>query len=85
MTFLQKSYDEYTKVEKTVLMIMSYEGANNEEELEMVLVINDYNNVNLVIPTVTTVTTALKMTTKTFLMKMLKTKSKQPSKPLSTQ
>ena len=39
MTFLQKSYSEYTKVEKPVVVTTSYEGSNNEEELEIVSVI----------------------------------------------
>ena len=44
MTFLQKSYVDYNKVEKPVLVTISYEGSNDEEELEMVLVINGNNN-----------------------------------------
>ena len=35
---------DYNKVEKPVLVTISYEGSNDEEELEMVLVINGNNN-----------------------------------------
>ena len=34
VTFLQKSYNEYSKVEKPILVTTSYEGLDNEEELE---------------------------------------------------
>ena len=47
MTFLQKSYSEYTKVEKPLVLTMSHEGLD-EEELEMVAVVNSNNNVNVV-------------------------------------
>ena len=40
VTFLQKSYCEYSKVEKPVILIKSYEGSDNEEELEIVPVDN---------------------------------------------
>ena len=46
VTFLQKFYIEYTKVEKPVLVTMSYEGLNDEEELKMVSIVNENNNVN---------------------------------------
>ena len=48
MTFLQKSYGEYSKVEKPAVLNMSYEGSNDEEELEIVPVDNKNNNVNVV-------------------------------------
>ena len=35
VTFLQKSYGEHSKVEKSVLLTTSYEGLDDEEELEM--------------------------------------------------
>ena len=41
MTFLQKSY---SKVEKSVLVTMSYVGLDDEEELKTVSVINKHNN-----------------------------------------
>ena len=44
MTFLQKSYIEYSKVEKPVLVTTSYEGLDDEEELKMVPVVNQSNN-----------------------------------------
>ena len=44
MTFLQKSYGEYSKDEKPVLVTRSYKGL----DLEMDPVINDYNNINVV-------------------------------------
>ena len=48
MSFLQKSYSEYTKVDKPVVVTKSYEGSENEEEeLTVPLVINN-NNVNAV-------------------------------------
>ena len=64
---------------------MSYDELDDKEKLKMVPVINNYNNVNIVIPTEATVMTTSKMITKTFLMKTLTKKSKQPPKPLSTQ
>ena len=44
MTFLQKSYNEYNKVEKSTLVTTSYEGSDDEEELEAVSIINQNNN-----------------------------------------
>ena len=44
VTFLQKSYRDYSKVEKPVLVTTSYEGYNEEEELETVPVMDNYNN-----------------------------------------
>ena len=47
--FLQKSYSEYSKVEKPVLVTMSYDGSDEEEELKMVpIVIQNNNNYNVV-------------------------------------
>ena len=47
LSFLQKSYRDYNKVKNPVLVTMSYEGMDDEEELKMVPVINhddnDYN------------------------------------------
>ena len=41
VTFLQKSYHEHTKVEKLVVVTMSYEGQDEEEELQIANVVND--------------------------------------------
>ena len=49
MTFLQKSYGEYSKVKKPVLVTMSYEGLDEEEELKMVPIINNNNNNNNIV------------------------------------
>ena len=46
MNFLQKSYGEYSKVEKPVLVTMSYEGLDDEEELETVPIVSKNNNNN---------------------------------------
>ena len=48
MTFLQKSYSEYTKVEKPAMLTMSYEGSDEEEEPKMVPVVINNSNVNVV-------------------------------------
>ena len=48
ITFLKKSYGEYTKVEKPVLVTIRYEGSNGEEELETVPIVKTNNNVNIV-------------------------------------
>ena len=40
VTFLQKSYGDFSKVEKPVLVTRSYEGLDDEEKLEMIPVIN---------------------------------------------
>ena len=48
VSFLQKSYGEYSKVEKPAVLNMSYEGSDEEEELETVPVENNNNNVNIV-------------------------------------
>ena len=48
MTFLQKSYGEYTKVEKPVVVTMSYERLDKEDELETVHVVVNNSNVNVV-------------------------------------
>ena len=48
-TGLQKSYNHYNKVEKSVLVAKSYERLNDEEELKMVPVVNQNNdNYNVV-------------------------------------
>ena len=46
--FLQKSYGEYTKVEKPSVLTMSYEGSDEEEEPEMVSVVINNKNINVV-------------------------------------
>ena len=49
ITFLQKSYEsygEYSNIEKSALLTMSYEGLDGEEELEMVPILNQNNNNN---------------------------------------
>ena len=48
MTFLQKSYGEYTKVDKPVVVTTSYEGLSKEEELKTVPAAINNNNVNVV-------------------------------------
>ena len=48
VTFLQKSYSEYNKVEKPVVLTTSYEGSDEEEELKTVPVVNNNNTVNVV-------------------------------------
>ena len=47
VTFLQKSYGEYSKVEKPVVLNTSYQGSNGEEELEIVPLYNKNNDVNV--------------------------------------
>ena len=44
VTFLQKSYGKYTKVEKPVLVITSCEGSDDEEELKLFPIVNNNNN-----------------------------------------
>ena len=50
VTFLQKSYGDFNNVENHALVTISYEGLDDEEELEMVTIIsenkNDYNVVS---------------------------------------
>ena len=48
MTFLQKSYGEYAKVEKPAALTTSYEGLDEEEEPEMVPVLINNSNINVV-------------------------------------
>ena len=48
MTFLNKSYGEYSKVKKHVILTTSYEGSDNEEEPEIVPVEYNNNGVNMV-------------------------------------
>ena len=48
VTFLQKSYGEYRKVEKPVILNKNYEGSNDEEKLKTVPVDNKNNDVNVV-------------------------------------
>ena len=47
MTFLQKSYGDYSKVENPFLVTMSYEGLDDEEELKTVSIISNNNENNL--------------------------------------
>ena len=44
MTFLQKSYGEYNKVKKLVLVTTYYEGSDDNEELETVPIVSQNNN-----------------------------------------
>ena len=44
VTFLQKSYGDYSKVENPVLVIMSYDRSDDEEELKTVPIISKINN-----------------------------------------
>ena len=48
VTFLQNSYGECTKVEKPAVLTVSYEGQDEEEELEIVPIENNNNKVNVV-------------------------------------
>ena len=48
VTFLQKSYSEYTKVDKPVVVTTSYEGSTKEEKLKIVPVVINNNNLNVV-------------------------------------
>ena len=48
MTFLQKLYSEYTKIEKPILVITSYEGLDDDEELKMIPIVNNNNNIDVV-------------------------------------
>ena len=82
MTFLQKSYGEYSKIEEPLLISMSYEDSDEKEELKTVPIIskNNFENFN----SDSTVTLKTKITTKTFSTKILMTKSKRPPKPLSS-
>ena len=41
-------YGEYSKVEKPVMVTTSYEGSDEEKELEKVPVINNYDNINVI-------------------------------------
>ena len=47
MTFLQKSYGQYSKVKKPVLVTTSYEGLDEDEELQTDPIISSNNNNNL--------------------------------------
>ena len=44
MTFLHKSYGDYSKIEKPVLVTTSYEGSNDKEGLETVPIVNQNND-----------------------------------------
>ena len=72
MTFLQKSYGEYSKVEKPGVVTTSYEGLNDDEELKTVLIV-----IFIKIPNVT------KNDSIFFPKKLLMMKLKQPPHPLS--
>ena len=48
MSFLHKSYSEYTKVDKPVVVTASYEALDDKEEHETVPVLNNNNNINIV-------------------------------------
>ena len=48
MHFYKKSYEDYSNVEKPVLMRTSYKWSDDDEKLKMVPVINkNYNNYNI--------------------------------------
>ena len=67
MTFLQKFYFEYTKVEQPVVVTTSYEGLDKEEELKTVTVVINNNSINNVSDfDVTQVKNSSKMMMKTF-------------------
>ena len=44
MAFLWKSYNEHSKVEKTVMVATSYEGLDDEEELQTVPIVSKIND-----------------------------------------
>ena len=48
VTFLNKSYSEFYKVENPVILTMSYEGSDGEEELEIASKNNNNSDVNIV-------------------------------------
>ena len=75
VTFLQKSYGDYSKVKKPVLT-MSGEGSDDDEELKTVPVINQNNKFIIL--------RVMKKVNKTFSTRILMKKLKQPPRPLST-
>ena len=80
VTFLQKSYGEYSKVEKPVLVTTSCESSDDEEEFEMVPKINNYENSNVVNDSISD--NDSEGDNVTFLMKILMMKLKQTPKTL---
>ena len=66
VTFLQKSYGDYHKVGKPVLVTTSYGGLDDEEGLEMFLIVNQNMKVTM------------KKLKKMFLMTTLTKKLKHP-------
>ena len=48
VTFLNKSYDEYHKVEKPVILTTSHEGSDEEEEFEIISKNNNNSDVNII-------------------------------------
>ena len=46
MTFLQKSYGDWNKIEKNGFVPMSYEGSDDDDDIKMVPIINENNNNN---------------------------------------
>ena len=48
VTFLNKSYGEYNKVEKPVILRTSYEGSDEEEEFKIVSENNNNGDINIV-------------------------------------
>ena len=87
VTLLQKSYSEYTMVDKPVDVTTSYEGSDKkEEELETIPVVFNNNNVEIICDSdKDSNKKTLKTMATTFFMKTLMTKSKLPPKPLSEQ
>ena len=83
LTFLQKSYSEYTKVEKPVLVTTSYEGLNDEEEFEMFPIVDNNVIVHIVIDSASL--DNIENENKNFLTKISKMNLKQPHKQLSMQ
>ena len=85
VTFLQKSYSEYTQVEKPMVVTTSYEGSDKEEELEMVPIVNHNKNINIIRYSDSDSSEEDFKNSKDILTKVSTTKSKFLSKPLSMQ
>ena len=72
VTFLNKSYGEFYKVEKPVILTTSYEGSDEEEEPKIIIIVI---LILLVIPTAIRAMPMSKTMKKTSLMKKMMTKS----------
>ena len=86
VTFLQKSYGEYTRADKPVVVTTSYQGLDEEEELKTIPIFNNNNNVNIVSDSYTDSSEEDSKNSKdNFSTKMSMTKPKFLPKPPSTQ